>query len=91
VQHSTVWKRDHGICHLCLLPAGPDWHLDHVIPLAQRGPHCYANTAVACASCNHRKHAKAYSADPQIWEAALAAFEEFHLSSRPTEALEAST
>lgn len=60
VFRSVVWKRDKGICGICNQPADPtNWHLDHKVPLAQHGPHSYANTQVAHPTCNLRKGARA--------------------------------
>lgn len=56
VHREVLWERDNGRCHLCLLPVTDAWELDHVIPLSLGGPHCYANTAVACVACNRAKN-----------------------------------
>lgn len=71
---------DHaGICHLCALPVGADWHLEHVIPLALNGPHCYGNTAPAHPFCNLSKQAR-YAGSPTkaVDAAARAAYFNFH-------------
>ena len=78
VLKSVVFKRDNGLCHLCLKKASNDWQLDHVISLNDGGPHCYANTAVACKSCNLSKHDSSWSGDAARWRAALAAYKAFH-------------
>lgn len=51
-----VLEDHNGLCHLCgLIVDLADWHLEHVIPLAQGGPHCYANVAPAHPACNWAK------------------------------------
>lgn len=79
VYRTVVWKRDAGVCHLCLLPADPaDWHLDHVLPIAAKGTHEYANVAVSHPLCNRQKQARPGSADAARLAEALAAFKRFH-------------
>lgn len=48
-------------CYLCLepVPFGKD-HLEHKKPLARGGSNEYDNLAVACQSCNCKKHTKTY-------------------------------
>lgn len=78
VDPSIVWQRDEGVCHLCSLPCDVEnWHLEHVIPVARGGPHCYANTAVAHPLCNWSKGAK--MATSVRGQAALDAFWIFHV------------
>jgi 5-methylcytosine-specific restriction endonuclease McrA len=61
VFRSVVFRRDAGICGICGLVVDPDnWHLDHVIPLAQGGEHSYVNTQVSHPACNIKKGAKIY-------------------------------
>lgn len=56
VHRSVVWERDEGVCHICQHPADEsNWHLEHVIPLAQGGEHSYGNVAVSHPKCNLRK------------------------------------
>lgn len=58
VYRSKVFKRDDGICGICLKTVDPlNWHLDHIRPLARGGEHSYANTQVAHPVCNQRKSA----------------------------------
>lgn len=61
VDRSVVFERDAGICYLCDEAVDPeDWDMDHVIPLARGGPHCYVNVAVTHPLCNRRKGVKSY-------------------------------
>lgn len=55
VDAAIVLIRDSGICGICGLAVGPDWHLDHVIALVNGGEHSYANVQVSHPSCNSRK------------------------------------
>jgi len=73
-----IWARDGGICHLCTRVADPlSWHLDHVIPLVARGPHCADNVAVSCSGCNVRKHVD-ISWDSPCFGRAAAAYARLH-------------
>ncbi len=64
VDRGVVFRRDSGICGICGLAVNPDdWHLDHVIPLAQGGEHSYVNVQVSHPSCNIRKGAKILQAE----------------------------
>lgn len=59
VHRSVVFKRCDGTCHMCGEKVDPNcWHLDHVLPLVRGGQHSYANTAVACPSCNMQRGSK---------------------------------
>ena len=49
---AEIWERDGGLCRYCGEPAGEDWHIAHLIALANGGPDTRANVAVACAPCN---------------------------------------
>lgn len=46
-------------CYLCgrLIPKGRR-HVDHIVPLSKGGKHMVSNLAIACNSCNVRKHNK---------------------------------
>lgn len=59
-----IFERDGWRCHLCgtktkrkdrgtTKPKAPE--LDHIVSLADGGPHTRANTALACRACNGRK------------------------------------
>ena len=56
VDRRIVFRRDDGVCYLCLRNiAYKDMHLDHVIPLSRGGRHNYDNCATTCGPCNLRK------------------------------------
>lgn len=59
---------DYGrCCHLCGLPVGEDFALDHVVPLAQGGADRLGNLAPAHAECNGKKGARTpvfFKSDP---------------------------
>ena len=53
-------------CEYCQLPqAGQEatFHIDHVIPVAQRGETTFDNLALACVSCSLRKGARRWLYD----------------------------
>lgn len=63
----TVFERDAWSCYLCgcdtpraLRGTSDDQapELEHVVPLAKRGAHAYANVRCSCRSCNRRKGTK---------------------------------
>lgn len=59
IYRAKVWARDRGVCGICGEQADPsNWHLDHVIPIAQGGHHVYANVQVSHPSCNIAKGAR---------------------------------
>jgi hypothetical protein len=51
-------------CGLSQLGQEATFHVDHVIPVAARGPTVLANLALACVSCSLRKNAKLTAIDP---------------------------
>lgn len=61
-----VFERDGWVCYLCMkpvnrnakFPAAMSAVMDHVIPLADGGPHTLANLACAHRICNSRKGAR---------------------------------
>lgn len=63
---SVVFERDNWTCQLCGEPVDPSMHgwnrmgatLDHIVPLAAGGLHCYANIQLAHRSCNSSKGAR---------------------------------
>lgn len=61
VSYVAVLARHGMTCHLCEGPilSRADLHFDHVIPLAQGGPHTEANIRPAHATCNLSKGARA--------------------------------
>jgi 5-methylcytosine-specific restriction endonuclease McrA len=55
----VIFERDNAQCQICYNPVSLwDYEVDHIIPLARGGEHGYANTQLAHASCNRKKHAK---------------------------------
>jgi len=62
-----VRERADGRCEYCLLAqAGQEatFHVDHVVPIAARGPTLADNLALACVSCSLHKGARRSAADP---------------------------
>jgi 5-methylcytosine-specific restriction endonuclease McrA len=56
VMREIVYERDHGICHLCQEPVTrAEMSMDHLIPLADHGPHTLRNVALAHKRCNFRR------------------------------------
>jgi 5-methylcytosine-specific restriction endonuclease McrA len=59
----TLFERDGWLCQLCNEPIDPTLprthprgaSVDHVLPLALGGLHCYANTQASHLRCNTRK------------------------------------
>jgi hypothetical protein len=47
-----------GLCACCGTPLSPDYHVDHIMPLALGGSNDSRNLQCLCASCNKTKHAK---------------------------------
>jgi 5-methylcytosine-specific restriction endonuclease McrA len=55
----VVLERDDGMCGICLKDVDPtDFHVDHIVSLANGGDHSYSNTQVAHPLCNLRKGAR---------------------------------
>jgi 5-methylcytosine-specific restriction endonuclease McrA len=58
VRAALLVLRDEGRCGICGGDLeGPDFHIDHIVPVSRGGEHSYANTQLAHASCNVRKGA----------------------------------
>lgn len=76
-RRGLVWKRDGGTCHLCQKNVDGAWHMDHVISLAEYGPHCMDNVAVSCVDCNLAKHV-GISWDSPAFPRAAAAYARLH-------------
>jgi 5-methylcytosine-specific restriction endonuclease McrA len=61
VDRQQVFLNDNGICQWQYCQeASPfvdpaNWHLDHIVALANGGEHSYANTQVTHPTCNRRK------------------------------------
>lgn len=61
ISWKNVWERFDGTCPLCgnRLALGVEkFHFDHIIPIAQDGPHTTANLQVTHSLCNQRKNRK---------------------------------
>lgn len=56
----TVFERDKGICGICngSVDRKERWEVDHKVPLARGGKHCYANVQLAHRKCNRSKGAR---------------------------------
>lgn len=56
VMREMIYERDNGICHICHEPvARAEMSIDHLIPLADKGPHTLRNVALAHKRCNFRR------------------------------------
>ena len=65
---NAVRDRAGDICEYCLLPQElqeATFHVDHVVPLAQKGNTIIANLALACVTCSLRKGARIRVRDPK--------------------------
>lgn len=74
---AECFERDGGVCHLCGSVVEGVWHMDHVIPLTEFGPHCQDNVAVSHPSCNVKKYV-AISWDSPAFPRAAAAYVRLH-------------
>lgn len=56
----VVFQCDQGVCGICmkLVDSQSRWEVDHRVPLAKGGTHCYANVQLAHRRCNRVKHVK---------------------------------
>ena len=69
VDHTSVFRRDRFTCWICegpIIPGHPRWgaSVDHVVPLALGGLHCYSNVLTAHMVCNHIKGSRYWPPDP---------------------------
>lgn len=56
INRLVVLELDDGVCGICHTDVDPfDYEVDHVIPVAMGGEHCYANVQTAHPSCNRSK------------------------------------
>jgi 5-methylcytosine-specific restriction endonuclease McrA len=63
---SVVFARDGGICGLCMKKVlRADMSMDHIVPLARGGLHCYANIQLAHLRCNISKGARTQQPRPE--------------------------
>lgn len=54
---AKLFKLQKGKCACCNKPLGPDFHMDHMIPLALGGPNTDDNIQLLRSTCNRQKHA----------------------------------
>lgn len=50
-----IYKAQKGCCYYCGIQVGDTYHIDHKIPLDQRGSNSPENIVVACPPCNLKK------------------------------------
>ncbi len=53
-----MYEDQGGLCAYCEEPLFGDFHIDHMVPLSRGGADDWTNYAIACPTCNLRKHAK---------------------------------
>lgn len=59
VHSLVVLERDDGVCGICGKDVDPtDFHVDHIVAIANGGEHSYANVQTAHPLCNARKGAR---------------------------------
>lgn len=64
---ARIEQRADGRCEYCHAPqnvCGYRFHLEHVVPLSQKGSDALDNRALACASCNLAKADRMSGTDP---------------------------
>lgn len=67
ITHEEVAARDGWRCHICgARVTRKTWSLDHLIPVADGGPHSRANVALAHAICNKRRSRNALPAQLRL-------------------------
>lgn len=55
---ARIYAMQRGRCYWCDVALGPEWHVDHRMPLARGGGNGADNIVIACIPCNLRKHDK---------------------------------
>ena len=55
VDPQTVLTTHESMCGICGLEITGEFHVDHIVPLAQGGPHSYDNVQPAHPLCNWKK------------------------------------
>lgn len=59
VSKTEVYRRDKGICGICLQPVSVGrFDIDHIVPIVLGGLECYDNVQVAHPTCNKKKGVK---------------------------------
>lgn len=79
VGRGRILQRDNYTCYRCgQRHKGKNLTMDHVIPLAAGGPHCYANMAACCRPCNLKKADTVLPIHHPRMAEAIAAYELHH-------------
>lgn len=70
VDPRVVFKRDKGICGICLKTVDPTskWEVDHKIPISKGGAHSYANVQLSHRKCNRAKWANLPKGQPTLFQ-----------------------
>lgn len=56
IDREAVFRKDHGICHLCGKPVNPDYYdVDHVLPRSKGGTEDPQNLRLSHPFCNRSK------------------------------------
>lgn len=58
VDLNVMWHEQHGCCFYCRMPLFAMYDIEHKTPISRGGPDKLENIALACSSCNSRKHTK---------------------------------
>jgi 5-methylcytosine-specific restriction endonuclease McrA len=54
----NLYLAQNGRCFYCHKKVGNNFEVDHIIPISKNGKNTIENLAIACRSCNRRKHNK---------------------------------
>ena len=61
-QRYQIFREQNGLCALCDLPMGQDFHIDHKRPVIAEGKTEYQNLQATHPRCNQRKGSKYHAA-----------------------------
>lgn len=53
-----MYDDQEGLCAYCETPLFGTYHVDHMVPISRGGSSYWTNLAIACPTCNIRKHSK---------------------------------